>query len=164
MASLMATTDVVSFGALRERTYPLFCGVVAAVVVFAVSPHFFTYAADMKWNLGSLYLAGFDFAAVATSFLFTFYTFVVTAERGFIIRMKKSIYYSLLITYTVRALTLGVILALVSLPLMVIGPAPESRWDNATILIAIWAFIAVWTVAAFIRTTRLFIAFATADV
>jgi hypothetical protein len=163
MDDAMATTDVTSISVIRERAYPIFCGSTAAGLVFVISPNFFIYAACQKWHISSLYEAGFEFGAVATSFLFTFYTFVVTAERGFIARMKHSIYYELLITYTVTALILGVALAIVSLPMMVIDPAPASRWDWATIGIAFWSFVAAWSVAAFVRTTRLFIAFATAD-
>ena len=163
MAPVMATTDVLSFSVIRERTYPIFSGLIAAAIIFAVSPSFFAYADGHNWKIAALYEAGFEFAAVATSFLFTFYTFVVTAERGFIAKMRRTIYFQQLIQYTVTALILGTVLAVISIPMMVIEPLPQSRWDFQTCSIAAWAFVAVWTLAAFVRTTRVFIAFAAAD-
>lgn len=159
MGQKMSLADVVSFEVIAERGYPFFCGVLAATAIFAVSPDFFCYASAHGWKLEELYLASFDFSSVTTSFLFAFYAFVVTAERGFIAKMKSSIYFAQLITYTVRALILGVVLAVASLPMMVIQPVPQARWDTATIEVAAWVFVVVWTVAAFVRAARLFIAF-----
>src|SRR4051812_8247374 len=124
MVLAVAVTDVPSFSVIRERSYPLLCGAGGLAVALTISPDFFAYADDKGWNISDVYLAGFEFAAVATSFLFTFYTFVITAERGFIARMRRSIHYQQLITYTVRALALGVALALLSLPMMVTDPLP----------------------------------------
>ena len=77
--------------------------------------------------------------------------------------MRRSIYYKQMLDYTVRALALGVVLAIVSIPMMVVEPLPVSRWDLPTVSIAAWSLITGWTVAAFIRTARIFIVFATAD-
>jgi uncharacterized integral membrane protein len=60
-------------------------------------------------------------------------------------------------------LVLGVVLAIVSLPMMITEPTPPARWSWATLVVALWALVAGWTVAAFVRTARLFIAFASAD-
>jgi len=159
----MAITDVASFGAIRERIYPLVAGLVAGATCFAGAPTFFCYAQSQNWKIGEIYVAGFEFSAVATSFLFTFYTFVVTADRGFIARMRNSIYFADLITFTVRALILGTVLAIVSVPMMVMEPAPLTRWGFEAAEVTAWVFLAAWTLAAFVRTTRLFIAFAAAD-
>ena len=156
----MAQTDVASFDVLRERSYPLILGVVAAVAVFIVSPDFFAYADGHNWKISELYYAGFEFSSIAASFLFTFYTFVVTAERGFIAKMRNSIYYAQLISYTLSAIGAGVLLAIASLPMMVLEPLPQSKWDLPTISIAAWTLVAVWATASFVRAVRIFVEFA----
>jgi len=159
----MTLADVPSADVAWERFYPVGIGLAAAAATVAASPNFFSFATQEHWHLEVLYLAGFEFASVATSFLFTFFMFVIAADSGFIAKMKSSIYYGRMIGFTARALALGVILALASLPLMVIQPIPISRWSWETAVVAIWVFIAAWTVGAFVRTVRQFIAFATAD-
>lgn len=164
MAPRVATTELPSLSLIWERSYPLLSGAATGGAILYFWPGGFLFAEAKHWELGKLFDAGFDFAAIATSFLFTFYTFVVTAERGFIYRMRNSIYYTQLIEYTVAALVLGAALGVISLALEVINPKPAVNWDLACFLWAGWSFVAAWTVAAFIRTTRLFIAFASADV
>jgi hypothetical protein len=159
----MVATDTPSASLIWERAYPLLCGVVAGGAILFFWPGGYLFAEAKHWELNKLFDTGFDFSAVATSFLFTFYTFVVTAERGFISRMRLSLAFAMLIEYTVIALILGTALAASSLVLAVVGPKPAVNWDVATFLWAGWSFVAAWTLAAFFRTTILFIAFASAD-
>lgn len=152
-----------SVSQIWERIYPVLIGMIAGGLVLYFWPGGFLFAKSKHWELNKLFAAGFNFSAVATPFLFTFYTFVLTAERGFIARMRHSIYFAMLIEYTMSALKLGTVLAIASVVLDIVGPHPKERWDLATFLWSGWAFIAAWSVAAFIRTAIIFIAFASAD-
>lgn len=163
MDRTMAVTEVPSPSQIWERVYPCTFGVIAGAVVLIFWPGGYLFAEANHWKLDVLFGAGFEFSAVATSFLFTFYTFVLTAERGFIARMRRSVYFGMLIDYTMNALRLGAIFAIASLLMEVFEPHPAVRWDIPCIAWSLWSFLAVWTLAAFVRTTIIFAAFASAD-
>lgn len=155
----MATlVDVV--GARWEANYPLALGCAGSVMALAFAPQFLNYIFDNKWDVGVLFSSVFDLAAVATAFSFTFYAFIVTADGGFIGRMKRSIYYKALLRFTIVATILGGILVIASIPLMIVKPIPASSWSISCFAVAVWFGLVAATSAAFFRAARLFAIFA----
>jgi len=155
----MATT-IDRIHAKVEAGYPALIGAVVGVLSLVYAPTAVEQIIARGWDLGNLYSAVFDVSAIVTPFLFTFYSFVVTTDRGFIGRAKGSIYYKTAIRFTVQALVLGGILTIVSIPMMVIEPAPVVRFGWEHFLLAGWAALAVGTLAAFVRAAHLFSIFA----
>lgn len=145
-------------GAWWERHHPLALAGVMAASYGVYGYDLMQHAISSGWQVGNLYSSAFDVSSVFTAFLFTFYTFVVTTESGFIGRMKKTDVYGLLKSYSSVALVLGALLIAASIPMMIIEPKPVnvSGWHY---VVAVWIGLAVWTAAAFLRAARLFVEF-----
>lgn len=143
-----------------EANYPMIFGGIAAAAALAYAPQAISVFTENEWKIDSIYSAVFDVSAITTPFLFTFYSFVATAERGFIGRMRASVYYRMLMQYTVRALLLGGLLTLLSIPVMVIEPKPATLGEASHLLLVIWLGLAVWTLSAFVRAAYIFSVFA----
>lgn len=155
----MATTiDRIHFA--LEANYPAILAAVSAVGAFVYAPQAIQAIQSHGWKLDSVYSSVFDVSAITTPFLFTFYSFVATTERGFIGRMKASIYYKLMMQYTVRALLLGGFLTLASIPMMIIEPAPTTTGGADHWLLVLWIGLAVWTLSSFARAAYIFSVFA----
>jgi hypothetical protein len=147
-------------GLAWETFFPFVSGLISGVVVYFWGPRGFSYLATKEYAHESIYSSVFDITSIATAFLLTFFTFVITTDRGFIGRAKGTRPYRLLLAYTLRALALGVALIVLSVPMMVVEPCPVSRADPALYAVAIWAGLSVWTLAAFVRAAHLFSIFA----
>ena len=142
-----------------EKNHPRVLGVSAGLLTLWAGPQALAAAAERQWEIGTLYSSVFDLFAVFTAFLFTFYTLIVTTDRGFIGRMKNTRSYSLLKTYATSALTTGGIGILASIPLMVTEPDKVQPWGIAHIYLSAWVALSVWGSASFVRAARLFMGF-----
>jgi hypothetical protein len=122
-------------------------------------PAAYAYAAEHSWKVDQAYTCVFTLATVFTAFLFTFYTFVVTAERGFLARARASTYFKQMVGYTFSAIAVGAILCVVTIPMLVVQPVPSSG-DPWLAVAAVWLGLTVWSGASFIRAAYLFAIFA----
>lgn len=146
-----------------EAWLPLVAAGAATLVTFAYGPRFFRAAVENGWEYSAAYSAIFDIATIFTAFLFTFYSFILTAEGGFIGRMKKTRSYRQAVRYTLQAILLGALLAALSVPMMVWGPCPTAHSDPSLAYVSVWAGLAIWGCAAFVRAAYLFSIFAGAQ-
>lgn len=157
---LPMTSVLGKFGAIRERNLPLVVGIIACVCTYLFCHHAFTYLLEREMSYQNIYSAVFDVSAIFTAFLLTFFTFVITTERGFIARSRGTRPYAMLLVFTRRAMALGLVLTIFSIPMMVVEPAPTDQAAPATIAVAIWVGWTTWTSAAFLRAANLFLIFA----
>lgn len=134
-----------------------------AVPVFALAmwqgPAAFAYADGHKWHIDQLYTCVFTYSTVITAFLFTFYTFIITGDRGFLAAARSSIYFKHTISYTFRAIIVGAILSFVTIPMLIVQPVPAAG-DVWVVIAALWAALTVWATASFVRAAWLFAIFA----
>lgn len=147
-------------GMLWEANFPIGLAFLAGVATFAFGPKAFACIIQNSWKVDVVYSSVFDIVSIFTAFLMTFYTLVITTDRGFIGRAKDSRPYRSLLAYTIRALGLGSALILLSVPIMLVEPAPTSHSDPSLYAVAIWCALSVWTAAAFVRAAHLFAIFA----
>ncbi len=139
-----------------EQSYPLLLGVTIAPLCAWYIPVIFPAMVKAGWKTENIYSSAFNISTVATPFLFTFYTIFVTTETGFIGRMKRANAYRMTVNYTVRAMWLGALLSVASLPFIIVSPAPDAYSDPWTWAVAGWSGLTVATVSAFLRACRQF--------
>lgn len=149
-------TAIDHLGLVWERSYPSALGALGLVSALIWAPDAYAYMEERHWLVENIYLCVFEVSLVFTAFCVTFYTFLITAESGFISRIRKSLYFRNLLTHIVRALLFGGLLTVFSTPMLVVVPAAASENPAATLAIALWFGLAVTTVAAFVRAARLF--------
>lgn len=142
-----------------EVHHPALLSAVALGAILVAGPKIFALAKEEGWKLDQLYTCVFTISTVFTAFLFTFYTFVVTAERGFLGKAKDSTYFKQTVKYTINAIVVGGIVCVLTVPLLIIQPYPKVL-DGWLIFAAVWAGFTVWATASFIRAAYLFAIFA----
>lgn len=138
-----------------EVHHPLVLSAAAFAGVMWLGDDLYRYATAEKWHLDQAYTTVFTLATVFTAFLFTFYTFIVTADRGFLEAARTSSYFQQTVTYTLRAIVIGSVLCLFTIPMLVVQPAPTTG-DPWLIIAAMWAGLTVWAAASFVRAAYLF--------
>ena len=141
-----------------ENWHPLALGVATAGALWWLGWPLKVLADRASWNLPALYGAVFNISGIYTAFLFTFYSFIATTDRGFIGKAKKSIFYKRTVRFTISALIIGVLLTIGTIPLLLMEPGLDLLW--ARIAVVVWAGFAVWSTASFVRAAYLFVIFA----
>lgn len=139
-----------SLNALWERFYPVLCGIAAvcAVVVFDKQLAEPSFGDALK----KLYNVLLNVSAIYTGFLcnvmFTLhFGSTVTLDKA---RNTRS--FRIYSRYVNEAFTLGFIAALVSVPMVAVEPVPVVPWyDWQTLLVALWAAVMAWSLAAAFR-------------
>jgi hypothetical protein len=142
-----------------EMHHPLAMGALSFVVVLWRGAEAYAFANHHSWKIDQLYTCVFTLSTVFTAFLFTFYTFVITAERGFLGKARNSIYFKRTVSYTLVAIAVGAALCLATVPLLVVQPSPYAG-DVWLVYIAFWAALTIWAGASFVRAAYLFAIFA----
>lgn len=140
-----------------EGWYPHVWGAVAAALALSWAPRIAVLDATSVVHLDEAYTALFGLSTVFTGFLFTFYSFVSTADSGFLGKAKSSIYMKRANRFTVTAIIAGSMLSLYCVPLLVFQPSVAAFPGG--VMFAIWAGLSVWALLAFERAARLFIVF-----
>jgi hypothetical protein len=140
-----------------EAWYPHVWGAVAAALALHWTPRIATLQSASVVHLDEAYTALFGLATVFTGFLFTFYSFVSTAESGFLGKARSSIYMKRANRFTVTAIIAGSMLSIFCVPLLVFQPSVGTFPGN--LAFAIWAGLSAWALLAFERAARLFILF-----
>lgn len=140
-----------------EDTYPALAGLLWGGVVFFFSNSIVDLIKDHNLKMDQAYSGIFGIATVLTGFLFTFYSFVITTDHGFIGKARSSIYLKKTVNFTIDALRVGSLAALCSLPMMVWQPTLSSV--NQKLAFAFWVALSVWSLLSFERAARLFILF-----
>src|SRR5262245_16937511 len=130
-----------------EANYPAIFGIASGVLALAYAPDFFALIADKRWKIEAVYSSVFNFSGISTAFLFAFYTFVAVTERGFLGQARTSRYFRLTMKYAVRAIILGFLLTIVSIPMMIIEPSPKEWSGLPYYAVAAWLALTGWAIA-----------------
>lgn len=141
-----------------ERLHPMLLGLATVVVLWFFGWPLVAIAKQNHWNVTALYDAIFSVSGIYTAFLFTFYSFIATSDKGFLGKAKDSIYYRRTVSFTVSALILGAIVTATSLPMLLIEPGLDSRPER--LVIVGWLGLTIWATAEFVRAAYLFVIFA----
>jgi hypothetical protein len=146
-------------GARWEVTYPILFAAAGVIVGYSYGPGWLEAIHTKQGVVENIFVAVFTLGTVTAGFGLAIYTFLLTTESGFIGRAKRSIYYRHLLTYVLMATVLSAVLAIVSIPGMVIKDAPHPHSLHA-IYLAAWAGMLAWASAALFRAGHLFSIFA----
>jgi hypothetical protein len=152
-------TLVDKIGARWEALYPVLCGAAGVIIGYVYGPIWLHSIHSKQWVLENIFVAVFTLGTVTAGFGLAIYTFLLTTESGFIGRAKRSIYYRHLLTYVLVATVLSAVLAIVSIPGMVVKDAPHVHSLHA-LYVAVWSGVLLWAGAALFRAGHLFSIFA----
>lgn len=141
-----------------EDLYPHLIGAGVGLLSLTLSDDIASSIKAYSLKIDQAYSGVFGLVTVLTGFLFTFFTFIVTTDHGFIGKARSSIYLRRANAFTITALISGATAALCSLAMMVWQP--NLSWLPGLIAFAVWVGVSVWSVLAFERAARLFIVFA----
>ena len=145
-----------SIEAIRERFYPLFLGLVGAAASLLWGHKLVAICVKEAWHVDQLYTAVFAFLAITTGFLATFYCTIACMSEGFIRQIRDTRVMHGFLSYLKRAILLGFVVSLASIPRMVAQPVPTEQFSISAIVAAAWLGSAIWAIAAFYRVASLF--------
>tara|TARA_R110000823_G_scaffold41531_1_gene109464 strand:- start:146 stop:625 length:480 start_codon:yes stop_codon:yes gene_type:complete len=132
-----------------EKYGPVVLGVLTLGVCIWYRSELLKLVQEKTINLENLYSAIFDWSSIQTGFLFSVYGYVASKTDGFLAEIKDSRSMSAFRKYTSRAMFIGFILTVVTIPLIVVD------FDISTnfrfLLVSIWFALFVWAFAGFLR-------------
>jgi hypothetical protein len=122
------------------------------------------YADANSWHFDQIYSAFFGFASITTGFLATFYGTVQSTSIGFIQRIRGTKALSGFLRLTKRAIVMGFVGCVVTVPMLVIQPVPKEQYSAKAFAVALWLGVAVWALSGFWRVaSSLFLLFESND-
>lgn len=144
---------------LVDWIIPFTVGIVAFIATAKWGYLLTDFSKANGWKLDQIYTAGFGFLAVTTGFLATFYATLQSTAEGFVQKIRATKGGTLLkfLTLTKRAIILGFVVSLFSVPMMVVSPFPNGDvFSWPTIISSIWIGATVWAVASFYSVASMF--------
>ena len=141
-----------------ELHHPAILSTATFAVALWKGPRSYALVDTSKLHIDQLYTCMFTYATVITAFLLTFYTFIITGDRGFLPAARESLYFKRTISYTLRAIIFGALLSVVTVPLLIVQPVPKAG-ETWMIYAAAWFGLTTWATASFIRSSWLFVVF-----
>lgn len=152
----MGQTDML--GRLWEKFGPLTLGAIIFVAAYYGAFDVLEAAARNKWHLDALYVSVFNIAAAASAFLFAFYTYVRTSDGAILCEIRRSIFFKRASTYMIRSIVATAILAVASVPFLIVVPQPHDAHHIWYWLICAWSAFSTYVFAAIFRSAYQFIA------
>jgi hypothetical protein len=147
-----------------EQYYPLIFGILSAAVWLMLGCKVVSFFEHSNWHLDQIYVSFFGFASIATGFLATFYGTIQSISTGFIQRIRGTKALSGFLRLTKRAIIMGFVGCIVTVPMLVIQPVPKERYSLETFAVALWLGIAVWAISGFWRVaSSLFLLFESSE-
>lgn len=113
------------------------------------------FTGPSAWKVDALYNSIFGWSSVQVGFVFGVYGFVVGKKDGFIEAIKKTIAMRRFVSYLKSANILGFLLAVSSLPLMVVNPDISKNFIYY-IIVSAWFSLFVWSFLTFLRISVTF--------
>ncbi|KCZ91315.1 hypothetical protein [Hyphomonas jannaschiana] len=132
-------------------------GLVAALRFHAL---FFECANYYDWERQTIYSSAFDFGGIYTAFLFAFYTYSISSGSDFFVKARNTKIFKRMIVFVKKAIVLGFILTLASIPMMIWNPSPDRTFNTDSLIVCLWFALACASLASFWQATRLFWVFA----
>jgi len=141
-----------------EKFGPMLLGAAIFVAAYYGAFDVLDAAAKNKWHLDALYASIFNIAAAASAFLFAFYTYVRTAEGAILREIRASAFFRRASGYMIRAILAASLLALASVPFLIVVPEPHDNHHVWYWLICLWVGFSSYVFAAIFRSAYQFIA------
>jgi hypothetical protein len=134
-------------------------------IVFA---YFFSHKAaafsiDHNLNYAAFYAAVFDLSGIFTAFLFGFFTYSISSGSPFMVAARNTAAFRAMLTYVKRAVVLGALLTVITIPTLIVEPLPIKRFAIEWYYMMIWFGVFLGAASSFWRATRLFWIFASQD-
>jgi FtsH-binding integral membrane protein len=141
-----------------EKYSPHVVGLIVLALTYWFGEDFFSAAFSNQWHLEALYQSVFEVAAAAAAFLFGFYTYVKTAEGPVLREIRGSALFRRASRYMIGAIIWSAILAILTVPIMVVQPQPSHSDERLFFVFAIWAALTGYVLAAIVRSAYHFVA------
>lgn len=153
----MLGSNKFSVGGLTETCGPLIAGILTfSLFAFFKPQTLAVVAANKDLSFSGLYNAIFDWSSIQTGFLFAIYGFVAGKTDGFIGEIRQTRSMSRYNTYLKRAILIGFVLTLVSMPMIVLNHqiGPEDHYWYW--IVALWLSLFAWAFCSFARVAYIF--------
>lgn len=136
----------------QEPRVPLIIAILVAVMGFALMNVF-----EWKFNAArpQFLLATVTFGAIMAGFIATNFSLIVMLQSDLMERMRRTLYYNLLIDYLHRALYLATSLASFGLAALFFADWIPSTGYPAHIFGTLWLWLTCWTVFHFILVVKI---------
>lgn len=108
------------------------------------------------WQSGNLYGAVFGWSSIQSGFVFAVYGFIVAKRDGFAGILVGGQTYERFLGFTRRACFGGFLLAVISLPFVVVAPTVNADKPITYWPIVAWFSYFVWVFGAFLRVAFTF--------
>lgn len=141
-----------------EKRSPLIVALVAAIVTYWCGEDFFRIAVDNSWHLDAMYASVFNLTAAASAFLFAFYTYVRTAEGNILRQIRAAPIFNRASRHMILAIALSALLAVLTVPFVVVVPQPRLTSDRWYWAVVVWAGLSGYVFAAIVRSAYHFTA------
>ena len=129
--------------------------IVLAILTFIALIYFsslITYKFNFGgWKSAGLYAAIFDWSAIQTGFAFGVYGFVIGKANGFAAKMSNTLAMQRFKGYIRKANIMGIVLTIVSIPLIVVEPKLHAPKTFEYFLVSLWFSLFVWSFLSFLR-------------
>ncbi len=137
-----------------ESIVPLGVGAILIWQQPSISANFIS----KDWDIDAFYSAVFDWSSIQAAFLFSVYAFFLSRSEPFIQAIAKTQPFTELRRYVLRALSLSILLSLISLPLLVSAPDFEQNYRTDFGFIAFSGILVflTFTFMCFVKVIRVF--------
>ncbi|WP_182482224.1 hypothetical protein [Henriciella barbarensis] len=130
-------------------------GVCTLTAALVLAPYAFKLMIENGWNYAAIYSSVFDVATVFTALLFAFVVYFRTSKSEYLSALPKRL-LDQATAFSQRAFWWGMGLILISVPLIVIEPAPVEAFGAFSALVAVWVGIAATAASAFWQASSIF--------
>lgn len=143
-----------------EVTYPIVIGVAVVLLFLTISPHVFEYASREKIQITNAYGAVAGLFSIITGFLASFYGSIQAITDTRLRRVARTPFFRRFLFQIKEATIAGFILAIFSIPFIIIAPDnPVDSWFTR-FFISLWCGFSAYALVAFVRVGRwLFVVF-----
>ena len=145
------------FGLIIEKFCPIIFSSICFLCLIYWNKYFSNhFSSTGGWKVDALYNSIFGWSSVQVGFVFGVYGFVVGKKDGFIEAIKNTKAMNRFSSYLRSANILGFILAISSLPLMVINPDISNGYSIEYRLVSLWFCLFLWSFLTFLRISVTF--------
>ena len=139
-----------STGYIWEISYPVVFGVLSFSSVLIYGRELFCMIDANKIELSNIYTAVAGLFAIITGFLATFYGSIQAIVDTRLKRIKQTAVFSRFISNIKLATKAGFIIAILSIPYIVLSPTAAGSWTDR-LFVAVWCGACAFGLAAFLR-------------
>ena len=147
---------------LWERSFPYALALIAAVLYLAWAPAPEAMSTRLNADTREIFSSTFDFATVLTGLLFAIFILALVPGGGFLAKIFSTETFRIFRRYVIEALILGSASTVLSWPLRAVRAYPEDASLEWTLIVAVWLFVSLAAVLAFVRVAYIFFVFESA--